>query len=272
MTEFLVTAWDWKPSVLIGCAALIITYARIVRFRFSGKAAAWMAGVLIIFIALVSPLDQLADTYLFSVHMAKHILFVLVAPALLLIGLPAAPLERLLRDRRVAAVEKFLSTPAVAWSAGVGAMAFWHIPLVFNAALSNEPLHIVEHLSLLIGGTIFWWPILAPLPAARLQPVPEAAAYLFTACMACTGIGVLITFSPKLLYSAYSQPVDAYGILPAIRDRWGISPAMDQQIGGLLMWVPGCLVYLTAIMAMFARWYGEEVKPPIETTVETQWT
>ena len=77
---------------------------------------------------------------------------------------------------------------------------------------------------------------------------------------------MLITFAPRLLYPAYAQPVDAYGILPVIRERWGISPAMDQQIGGLLMWVPGCLVYLTAIMAMFARWYGEEAKQRYGTT------
>ena len=139
-------------------------------------------------------------------------------------------------------------------------MAFWHIPLLFNAALSNEALHIFEHLTLLIGGTIFWWPILSPLPECRLRPVPQGVAYLFTSCLACTSLGVLITFAPELLYPAYAQPFDTFGILPVVRDRWGISPAMDQQIGGLLMWVPGCLVYLTAIMAMFARWYGEEPK------------
>lgn len=271
-SEFFISAWDWKLSVVIGCAALIAVYAWAVRFRFSQKAAAWLTGVLLIFLALVSPLDELAGKYLFSVHMAKHILFVLVVPALLLIGLPAGPVERMLHYRPVAVAEQFLSTPALAWTAGIGAMAFWHIPLLFNAALSNEPLHIVEHLSLLVGGTIFWWPILTPLPDARLQPVPQGAAYLFISCLACTGLGVLITFTPKLLYSAYSQPVDAYGILPIIRERWGISPAMDQQIGGLLMWVPGCLVYLTAIMAMFARWYGEEVKPPMEPPPEAQWT
>lgn len=271
-SEFFISAWDWKPSVVIGCAALMGAYAWAVRFRFSQKAAAWLAGVLLILLALVSPLDELADKYLFSVHMAKHILFVLVVPALLLIGLPAAPVERALRYRPAAVAEQFLGTPAVAWTAGIGAMALWHIPVLFNAALSNEVLHIFEHLSLLIGGTIFWWPILAPLPESRLKPVPQGAAYLFTSCLACTSLGVLITFATRLLYPTYAQPVDLYAILPVIRERWGISAGMDQQIGGLLMWVPGCLVYLTAIMAMFARWYGEEAKRPMEGPVEPQWT
>jgi putative membrane protein len=220
----------------------------------------------------VSPVDELADRYLFSVHMAKHIVLVLVAPALLLIGLPAAPVARALRYRPAAVAEQFLRTPAVAWVAGIGAMTLWHIPLFFNAALSHHAPHIFEHLSLLIGGTVFWWPILAPLPASRLKPVPQGATYLFVSCLACTSLGVLITFAPRLLYPSYTQPLDVYAILPAIREHWGISPAMDQQIGGLLMWVPCCFIYLTAIMAMFGRWYAEEVRPSIEPPVEPQWT
>ena len=99
--------------------------------------------MLLIFLALVSPLDELADTYLFSVHMAKHILFVLVVPALLLIGLPAAPVETRCSDIALRPLPKnFWAHPAVAWTAGIGAMAFWHIPVLFNAALSNEALHI----------------------------------------------------------------------------------------------------------------------------------
>jgi cytochrome c oxidase assembly factor CtaG len=271
-SEFFMSAWDWKPSVVAGCAVLLGAYAWAVRFRFSQRAAAWLTGVLLIFLALVSPLDELADRYLFSVHMAKHILFVLVVPALLLIGLPAAPFRGVLRFRPAAIAEKFLATPAVAWTAGIGAMALWHIPVLFNAALSNEALHIFEHLSLLIAGTIFWWPILAPLPECRLTPVPQAAAYLFTACLACTSLGVLVTFAPRLLYPSYAQPNDVYAFLPVIRQTWGVSPAMDQQIGGLLMWVPGCLIYLTAIMAMFARSYAQDTKPPLKPPVEPQWT
>ncbi len=267
-SDFFLRAWDWKPSVVIGCGALIAAYAWAVQFRFSRRIAAWLGGVLLIFLALVSPLDELADTYLFSVHMAKHILFVLVVPALFLIGLPAAPFERALRNRVSAAAERLLSKPAVAWTAGVGAMILWHIPVLFNTASAHEALHIVEHLSLLIGGTVFWWPIISPVSRARLQPVPQGVAYLFTACLACTAIGVLITFAPASLYPAYEHPTDAYGILPVIREVWGISPAMDQQIGGLLMWVPCCVVYLTAIMAMFARWYGEEQNAP----AEAQWS
>ena len=289
--DFLRSAWDWKPSVVIGCGLMMAGYAWASRLRFSAqrpardnggrlipatqprraalctelpegaRAAAFAAGVLTILLMLVSPLDELADRYLFSVHMAKHILFVLIVPALLLIGLPAAPMERALRIRTLARIERFLRRPAVAWTAGVGAMIVWHMPAVFNAALALEPLHIAEHLSLLVCGTIFWWPILSPLPPSRMKPLPHAAAYLFTACLACTSLGIAIAFAPSLLYPAYAHPADVYLILPSIRETWGISPLMDQQIGGLLMWAPACLVYVTAIMAMFARWYAEEAEP-----------
>lgn len=256
--------WDLKPSVIVGCCALLALYAWAVRYRFRMRALLWIAGVLMIFLALCSPLDELADTYLFSIHMAKHILFVLVVPALLLMAMPADPFRRLLDHAAIRRMESILRNPAFAWIAGIGVMLFWHIPAVFNTALAHEPLHIVEHLSLLIGGTIYWWPVLSPLPESRMRPVPQAAAYLFTSCLACTAIGIAITFAPSILYAAYAHPQDAAGILPVIRERWGISAAMDQQIGGLLMWVPCCFVYLTAIMAMFARWYGEEPEPAME--------
>ena len=258
--DFLMSAWDWKPSVVLGCGLVMAGYAWSTRFRFSARAAAFAAGVLAILLTLVSPMDELADHYLFSVHMAKHILFVLIAPALLLMGLPAAPMEQAMRIRNVARAERFLRQPAVAWTAGAGAMIAWHIPALFNKALANEPLHIAEHLSLLACGTIFWWPILSPLPQSRMRPLPHAAAYLFTACLACTSLGIAITFARSLLYPAYAHPADVYAILPLIRENWGISPQMDQQIGGLLMWAPACLVYVTAIMAMFARWYAEEAE------------
>lgn len=252
----LASAWDWKPSVVIGCCALVSGYGAATRFRSRARTASWIAGVLLILAALVSPLDTLADTYLFSAHMAKHMLLVLVIPALLLNVMPAGPLEHLLRYPLVARIERLLRTPAIAWLAGVGSVITWHIPVLFDAALGCEPLHIVEHLSLLTGGTIYWWPILSPLARSRMAPVPQAVGYLFTSCAACTILGVIITFAPAPVYAAYAHPSGQFTDL--VRQDWGISPALDQQFGGLLMWVPGCLIYLTGIMVMFARWYGEE--------------
>ncbi len=240
--ELFASAWDWKPSVLIGCAVLLIGYSASVRF--TRRSVAFFAAVALLMLALVSPLDTLADSYLFSAHMAKHMLLVLIIPALFLIGTPRNVV------RKVPSVP-----PALAWSLGIFAMASWHVPALFNAALANEPLHIVEHLSLLVAGTIFWWPVLSPVEEERIAPVPSGVAYLFAACLACTVIGILLTFASPGTYSIPGNAVDGR-VLSLVRDSWGISPEADQQLAGLLMWVPGCLIYLSAIMAMFARWYG----------------
>lgn len=248
--QLLAHAWDLKPSVIVGCAALLAGVRPVWR------SAAWMAGIALLLTALISPLDTLADSYLFSAHMAKHMLLVLVIPALLLIGMPAGFFERALRHPRIAAVERVLRRPAVAWTAGVGSMIVWHIPALFNAALANEGLHIVEHLSLLAGGTIYWWPLLAPVPGSRISPVAVQIGYLFSSCFACTILGISITFARGLLYPAYAH--FSGDLSPLVRNDWGISPALDQQIGGILMWVPGCLIYLTGIMATLARWYAAE--------------
>ncbi|HUA86244.1 MAG TPA: cytochrome c oxidase assembly protein [Bryobacteraceae bacterium] len=258
--DFFRSAWVWRPVAAAGCMAILAVYAAFVRFRFGVRSAAFFAGVALVALALFSPMAALADNYLFSVHMARHILLVLVVPALLVSGLPSEPVRRVLRCSAPARIERTLRTPAIAWTAGIGAMAFWHIPAVFNAALASGPLHMLEELSMLLAGTIYWWPILSPVAEHRLRPIPEAAAYLFVSCLACTAIGIVITFAPPPLYTPYAAPRDPYGILTTIRGGWGISPALDQQIGGVLMWVPCCFVYLTAIMAMFARWYGEEEK------------
>jgi putative membrane protein len=267
-SHFLAQAWNWNPAVLAACAGMIAAYQWAVGLRFSGKTAAWLGAVLLILLALVSPLDALS-VYLFSVHMARHIVFVLVIPALLLLGLPAERVERWLRHPAAARAKRVVGKPALTWMAGIGAMTLWHVPAVFHAAAAHPALHMLEHLSLLMAGALFWWPLLSPVPRCRIQPVPQGIAYLASACLACTAMGVLITFAPATLYSAYAHPAAAPGMLRLLRNDWGISAAMDQQIGGLLMWVPCCLIYLAAIMAMFARWYSaEETAAPQHSEME----
>ncbi len=104
---------------------------------------------------------------------------------------------------------------------------------------------------------IFWWPVFAPVESTRLSPL-ISTMYLATACLGCTILGMLITFAGAGLYAAYVNPVDTIGILPLLRGELCLTPGVDQQIGGLTMWVPGCLIYLAASMVTLARWYGAE--------------
>jgi putative membrane protein len=128
-------------------------------------------------------------------------------------------------------------------------MLAWHIPTLFNAALANDGLHIFQHLSFLVTGVIFWWPILSPLQNRRL-PALAAISYLFSACLCCSLLGAFLTFGPVGLYPAYLNPL--------VPNPFGLDPKSDQQLGGLLMWVPGCFVYLSAILATVMRWYAQE--------------
>lgn len=264
--RLLATAWDWEPSVLIGCTALIAAYVGATRRRLPRQMWYFFAGVAVLLFAQCSPLDALGDTYLFSAHMIQHLLLLLIVPPLLVLGIPPWLAERWLASPRISRAERALRQPAVAWLLGIGAMYVWHLPVLYNAALAHVNIHIAEHLCFLATGVIFWWPVCAPLAAARYAPL-VALLYLFTAAVAGSALGIILTFTAPGLYPAYLNPVDARGFLPLIRNGWGLSPAVDQQVGGLVMWVPGGLVYLGAMIATLARWYGEadteeEPSPP----------
>jgi len=230
--------WDWEPSVIVGCAALATGYIAIVRKRRFHRSPYFLVGVALLLLDLVSPIDRLADGYLFSAHIVQHFLLALVIPPLLLLGMPAFELGGLNK------LERVLGQPPVSWLLGVGTMLAWHIPALFNAALANDGLHIFQHLSFLVTGTIFWWPILGPLEDRHLSTL-GAVSYLFSACVCCSLLGAFLTFGPVGLYPAYVG-------------YWGLDPKSDQQLGGMLMWVPGCFVYLSGILSTVMRWYNAE--------------
>ena len=134
-------------------------------------------------------------------------------------------------------------------------MWLWHARPLCNAAVSSHLVNAVQISSLLLLGGIFWRQILAPREDERMS-APGAVLYLFSACVACSILGILITFSPVSVCPIYAQPpADRLGVLNLVQSGWSITPDKDQQIGGLLMWVPMCLVYLAAIIAQLARWF-----------------
>jgi putative membrane protein len=243
--QFLTTTWRWSFLLLLFCALALVGY--FLAFRRQGRPAYFGAALAVFLFALVSPVSALADGYLFSAHMVQHILLVLIVPAFLLLSLPRS----FSLPRRFAA----LTHPLIGWMAGVGAMWLWHVPALCNAATTSNAVSVIQTTSLLLMGSAFWWQVLAPRDAQRLSPA-AGIAYLFTACTACSVLGILLTFAPVSICPVYQQPVDRLGILSSIRGQWGLTSERDQQIGGLLMWVPMCLIYLTAILAQLARWHS----------------
>jgi len=255
--QFVRATWTLEPSVVGGCLALAAGYLSAVGVRPVRRTACFLAGLAILFLALDSPLDVLGDTYLFSAHMVQHLLLILVVPPLLLLGMPPTALNPARYPGWVRSAERVLGNPAVAWPLGVGTMVVWHVPGLYNAALRGEGVHVSQHLSFLVTSTIFWWPVLAPAGAERLPPL-SAVLYLVGAALAGSVLGIAVTFAQVGLYPAYLHPIDPLGVEPLIRSGWRLSPQSDQQLGGLVMWIPGGFVYLWAILGVMARWYRTE--------------
>ncbi len=293
--RLLTTTWFLEPSILCGCAALLVAYAYLARSRTAGQSVLYAGGVLALLLSLISPIDTLGDGYLFSAHMLQHLLLVLIAPPLLLLGIPPTTWTALLAWSPARRAEAALGRPLVAWALGMGALWVWHAPALYDAAVREQGVHILQHLSFLVTATVFWWPILAPSAGQkegadrregedrrRLSPL-GSIAYLMAAVVASSVLGIIITFAPTGLYPIYLHPLDRLGVLPLLRQGWGLSPAADQQIGGVLMWTVSSPVYLLGVVAVLVRWYTaseeEQPSPPIplprsgegRTTLASEW-
>ncbi len=253
--ELLESTWEPEPSILVGCALLFVGHLVVARGRPLRSVLLYGSGVLFLLLALVSPLDELGDTYLFSAHMMQHLLLVLLVPPLMISGLPKAELRSALRHGWVSRLQAILSEPRLAWLLGIGTLWIWHLPFLYNATLVDERIHIFEHLTFLVTGAIFWWPIFTPLDEYRYQTA-TAVTYLGLGALTNTLLGVLLTFAPAGFYPYYLNPEDPYHALNLIRNTWGLDAADDQQLGGVLMWVLGGIFFLTALMIVLGRWYG----------------
>ena len=250
--DFWLTQWDWEPTILIGTALILGLYLYAIgpfleRHGFEsvsmGKALAFVLGVDIIFLALVSPLDALSDKFLFSAHMVQHLLLTMVGPMLMVIGTPKWFLRPIVRNKVLFPVARFLTYPAVAFVLFNGDFFLWHAPALYDATLINSTLHIFEHLTFIVFGILFWWPLLSPSKNLPRLSIGGQVLYLFFGGMPSVLLGAGLTFAPPL-YAPYIAAPRA----------WGISAATDQQLGGLIMWVPVNISYIIVMSALFLRW------------------
>ena len=252
--QFFLSGWTWNPAILAIGAAAIAAY--IAKFRYQARFWFFLAALGVFLSAMISPIQALADGYLFSAHMAQHILLLLIAPALLLMSLP--------RSFSLPGFLQKFAHPVAGWMAGVGAMWIWHAPALCNSAVSSKPVFVFQTVSLLALGGAFWWQVLAPRESQRLAPL-TAVLYLASSCIGCSVLGIIFTLSPVTVCSIYAHPADRLGVLSTIREGWGLTPEKDQQLGGLLMWAPMCLVYLGAIFGQLARWFSEPAPASLRT-------
>ncbi len=140
----------------------------------------------------------------------------------------------------------------VAWILGVGSMWIWHIPSLYVAMKESTFLMTLNIVSMLVFGIIFIWPVFAPVRFMKLEAL-QIALFLFTACVGCTVLGIYITFMPVSLYTSVLTGHNE-AIMSLVRNNWGIDPVTDQKMGGLMMWVPACFIYVTNILINLSRW------------------
>jgi len=248
--------WDLEPGILIPLVVLVMLYFRGVRVvggvrRVPGLV--WFAGGwLMLAASLLSPLHA-ASEQLFAAHMVQHeLLMVVAAPLLalsrplhvLLDGVPSSlrwRVEALVDRPRPRRAWRTLNQPLEAWLIHGVVIWVWHIPVLFEATLSNDAVHAAQHLSFLGSGYLFWASLVA-------DDFPErgglAVLSLFTTAVHTGVLGALISFSRHPWYSAYATRAAA----------WGMTPLADQQLAGLIMWIPASAAYLIAALLIARRW------------------
>jgi len=255
--SWLLTRWSLEPSIVVGLAALTAGYLCACRFRLPTQACAAQRPLasrsqLIFFglsqatlvLALLSPLDYMGDTYLFSAHMIQHLLLASVWPPLLLLSLPESLVAPLFRRRLLTKVVRWAGFPLAAFILFNGDLSIWHLAGWYDLTLQNEGIHVLEHLTFMAAGILIWWPILSPVKDQRLS-LGMQEFYLFANLFPMMALGIFFSFWQHPLYGPYIHA-------PRV---WGISPLQDQQIGGLIMWMPGDAPFALAMAAILVTWF-----------------
>ena len=252
-------AWSFEPlvviSLVISGVLFLIGLGRCKSLR-TWEAFCFAGGWVALFVALVSPLHAWGRV-LFSAHMTQHEVLMLVAAPLLVLGRPlvvflwALPLNwsrwlgNLGKISSINRLWRVITIPFVAWVVHAIALWTWHIPPLFEAVQRNEAIHTAQHLSFFISALLFWWALIHGPQGA--MGYGAAVLYLFTTSVHSGVLGALLTVAGSVWYPSYA----------GLTTSWGLTPLEDQQLGGLIMWIPAGLVYLIAGLALFAGWLRE---------------
>jgi putative membrane protein len=259
----LARAWSFEPVVVCGLAVTALLFAFGV-YRVWTNAApgrgisklevvAFAGGWFSLVIALVSPLHAWGSV-LFSAHMGQHEVLMLIAAPLLVLGRPLlvfmwaapknlqVPIARVVKTKTVRRIWTFISIPIVAWLLHAIALWVWHIPRLFEAVFRSDLVHTCQHLSFLLSALLFWWSIIHG--PQGVKGYGAGLLYLFTTSLHSGLLGALLSLTNVVWYPSYIGSTGA----------WGFTPLEDQQLGGLIMWIPASFVYLGAGLVMFLSW------------------
>lgn len=263
-------AWNPDPVLLLVLTLPCWAYVRgrlgTARARFDGRrAGCFVAAVLTLAVALLSPLEALSSA-LASAHMVQHVLIVLVAGPLFAIAAPGsailrgapAPLRttvgtwrRLMRGRLP--TTGLLRNPVAMWALHVATLWLWHSSYAYDAALASDPIHIVEHISFLVTGVLFWRLVVGTRSPGRVAN-GFGILLVFAMAMQSVFLSVLLTFSNEPWYDGYASTTDP----------WGLGQLADQQLAGVIMWVPAGVVYVVTALGLFGAWMRASDRGSVE--------
>jgi cytochrome c oxidase assembly factor CtaG/cytochrome c2 len=258
------TQWEWEPWLLACIAAAAAPYAagmlrmgsRRAQILGRWRAPSFFGGLLLLFLALMSPLDAVADD-LFSAHMLQHMLLLLVIPPLLVYGRPVitwlwafdvgsrGAIVRGWKWCKLEAVFDFLMRPLCVWALLTAALCYWHLPGPYDAAVRHEWLHDLEHLSFLAFSLAFWTIVIEPYGRRRALGYGATVVFVVSAGFVMALIGAILTFATTPLYAVHLHTTQAYGL----------TPLEDQQLAGIIMWIPSNLVHVAALSVVFFAWF-----------------
>lgn len=266
--ETLWQAWNLAPPLVLGIALAAFVYGRgVLSLRRSGhgpgtgKVVCFYAGLVVVVLSLVSPLDALAAT-LFSAHMVQHLMLILVAAPLLVIGAPVLPVmlalprsvRRITRSiERVPVVDaasRAVMNPVVVLALHSIALWAWHLPSPYRSALVDDRLHGLEHVTFVATAMLFWALVIGNGHRRRLGYGP-AILLTFVTALQSAALGVVLTFASTVLYPVHAGRTEA----------WGLNVLEDQQLAGAIMWVPAGIVYLGVMCALLAGWMKSMERP-----------
>ena len=255
--EFSWTRFEVHISTLIGCVLWVAAYYHvIVRWRPDSEApasaiqqTAFVGGTVLLFLSLNGPLHDLSDNFLFSAHMVQHLIITLIVPPLWLMGLPRWALRPLLRNDTELMIARAVTGPVAAFAIYNLVFIGWHFPSMYNWALVNHNAHILQHMLFIGAATLMWWPVVDPVPELERLQTPVRLLYMAALGIPMSIVSAIITFAEQVMYPWYDAAPRVFETLSAVD---------DQQLGGVIMWVPGMIVFWIALTIVFFRWSGRE--------------
>lgn len=218
------------------------------------EAVKFYSALIIFYLAVGSPFDQIADRFLLSAHMVQHMVLMYPVAALFLLGLPGWLIRPITSARALHGPLWLLTRPLIAGTLFVVIYSVWHMPALYDWALQDRLIHVFEHLMFFGAALLYWWPLLSP--SSEFPPIsyPGQMIYLVVVAIGMTPAFAYITFSSGVLYPTYEYA-------PRIID--GFSAMNDQVLAGVLMKLVGMAVGMLAFSVSFYRWYQASSRPVV---------